>query len=477
MTNPTPSDPPDRTPLVLDVDGTLLRTDMLYENFWAAMGRDSAATLRTLAARWTRPNLLKGALREIAAPNVDLLPVRPAILALARQARAEGRPVLLASGSDHGLVDALARRLELPGEHFGSDGTRNLTEDTKAQALVDRFGEGGFDYAGNSTADLPAWGAARRIIAVSPGAALRRRLGTMGKPLEIIDDRAGFAALWRELRPQQWIKNLLLLLPLLVAHEFGAGAVLGALMAAVAFSVGASSIYILNDLLDLEADRLHPTKRGRPIASGTLPIRDAMGASAVLVALALILAWMAGPPVAALTLLYMVTSLTYSLWLKKRRWLDIASLAFMFLLRVLTGAAAAQIAMPAWVLAFVFAVFTTLACVKRMTELARSQRRGKLPGRGYSSADFKALEWVAGVGIAASAGLFLAYAFSAHSAARYDAQWLFALAVLPIALWLTRVVRLSELGRENYDPITFVTHDRTGLLIAALGAGLVLLAL
>ncbi len=470
------TDQPDLTPLVLDVDGTLLRTDMLYENFWAAMGHDSRATLRALATRWTRPNLLKGELREIAEPNVALLPVRPAVVELAQRARQDGREVYLASGSDHGLVDAVARRLDLPGTHFGSDGTRNLTEQTKAQALIDRFGAGGFDYAGNSAADLPAWTAARRIIAVSPGAAMRRRLGAMGKPLQIVDDRTGFAALWHELRPHQWIKNVLLLLPLLVAHEFGVTAVLSALMAALAFSVGASSIYILNDLLDLEADRLHPKKRERPIASGALPIREAMGASAVLVALALMLAWLAGPPVAGLTALYMVTSLSYSLWLKRHRWVDLFSLAFMFLLRVLTGAAAAQIAMPIWVLAFVFTVFLTLACVKRMTELARSKQRGKLPGRGYSFDDFKTLEWVAGLGIAASSALFLAYAFSGHSAARYETQWLFALAVLPIAVWLFRVVRLSELGREDYDPIEFVTHDRAGLLIAALGAGLVLLA-
>ena len=476
MSKPKQTDSPDRVPLVLDVDGTLLRTDMLYETFWAAMGRDSAAALRTLIGHWARPNHLKGALLRIAAPDVTLLPLRQEIAELARQAREEGRPVVLASGSDHGLVDAVARRLDLPGTHLGSDSSRNLTGRTKAQALIDRFGEGGFDYAGNSADDLPAWGAARRVIAVRPGTALRQRLGAMGKPLEIVEDRTGFAALWRELRPQQWIKNLLLFLPLLVAHEFGVVAVLACLLAAAAVSAGASAIYILNDLLDLEADRLHPEKRDRPIASGALPITQAMGASAVLVAVALVLAWLAGPAVAGLTLLYMVTSLSYSLWLKKRRWIDLASLAAMFLLRVLTGAAAAQVAMPGPILGFVFAVFFTLACVKRMTALARAESRGKLPGRGYGPADFRALEWIAAAGIATSATLFLLYAFSGHSAGRYDSQMLLAGAVLPLAAWLIRVVRLSELGRENYDPIQFVAHDRTGLLIAALGAGMVLLA-
>ncbi|MGD9864240.1 MAG: UbiA family prenyltransferase [Pseudodonghicola sp.] len=466
----------DLTPLVLDVDGTLLRTDMLYESFWAAMGHDSLATLRTLVAQWRRPNLLKRDLRAVAEPDVALLPLRPQVLELARQALRDGRPVHLASGSDHGLVEALAARLELPGPHFGSDHSRNLTAATKAALLRERFGAGGYDYVGNSEADLPAWEGAREVIAVAPPARLRAQLLALDKPLTIIEDPVSPAALWREMRPFQWVKNVLLFLPLLVAHEFGAVAVLSALMAAIAFSIGASSIYILNDLLDLAADRQHPDKRNRPIASGALPIRTAMAASVGLVGLALVLALLVSPLVAAMTLLYMASSLTYSLWLKKRRWIDVASLALMFLLRVLTGAAAAQIALPGWLLVFVFAVFFTLACVKRMTALARSFKSGKLPRRGYSGADFKTLEWVAGLGIGASTVSFLAYAFSAHSAALYGSQWLLAGAALPLTVWLARVVRLSELGRENYDPIVFVTHDRIGMLIAALGVVLVLLA-
>jgi len=466
----------DRMPLVLDVDGTLLRTDMLHETFWAAMGRDSPAALRALARGWRAPNLLKADLCGIAVPNVALLPLRPEVVALAEAARRDGRTVHLASGSDHRLVEAVARRLDLPGEHFGSDRSRNLAETTKAQVLIDRFGSGGFDYAGNSAADLPAWGAARRAIAVEPGPGLRRRLDAMGKPLQILGDRSGAGALWRELRPQQWVKNLLLFLPLLVAHEFGAAALLATLLAVAAFCAGASAIYILNDLLDLEADRLHPEKRDRPIASGALPIGEAMAASGALALLALMLAWGAGPPVAGLTLLYMVVSLGYSLWLKKRRWVDLASLAAMFLLRVLTGAAAAQVTVPGVLLGFVFSVFLTLACVKRMTALARATDGGQLPGRGYSRADFKRLEWVAAAGIALSAALFLVYAFSGHSAALYDSPLLLAGAVLPLAAWLFRIVRLSEQGREHYDPVQFVTHDRTGLLIAALGVGLAILA-
>lgn len=477
MAQDTTADMQDRTPLVLDVDGTLLRTDMLYETFWAAMGHNSLGTLRTLAARWRRPNLLKQDLRTIAEPDIELLPLRAEVLELLQQAQRQGRPVHLASGSDHGLVEALAARLDLPGEHFGSDGSRNLTAATKGAVLRERFGEGGYDYVGNSEADLDAWAGARRAIAVAPPARLRARLQAMGKPVEIIGAPVSPLALWREMRPHQWVKNTLLLLPLLVEHQFAPASVLAALMAALAFSIGASSIYILNDLLDLAADRQHPDKRNRPIASGALPIRSAMLASGGLVTLALLLALTVSPLVMGMTLLYMASSLSYSLWLKRHRWIDLASLAFMFLLRVLTGAAAAQITLPFWLMVFVFSVFLTLACVKRMTALARRVLRGgKLPGRGYGEADFRTLEWISGLGIGASTASFLAYAFSDHSATLYASQWLLAGAALPLTLWLARVVRLSELGQENYDPIVFVTHDRTGLLIAALGVALVVLA-
>lgn len=476
MDNRQPLQTPDPVPLVLDVDGTLLRSDMLYETFWAALGRDSGATLRTVLTRWTAPNLLKRDLQAIAAPNVELLPVRPAILDLARSAIVAGRAVHLASGSDRGLVEALARRLDLPGEHFASDETRNLTDHVKAQVLYDRFGPEGFDYVGNSLEDLATWKQARRIIAVSPDPGLKARIDRLGKPAEVIHDRAGPSALLREMRPQQWVKNLLLFLPLLAAHDFRLEALWAVLLAVVAFSIGASSIYILNDLLDLDADRRHPDKRNRPIASGALPIRSAMIASLGLAALALLLAGFSGPGVAAMTFLYMTTSLVYSLWLKKRRWLDLVSLAFMFLLRVLTGAVAAQVAVSAWLLGFVFAVFLTLACVKRMTELARASRRGKLPGRGYSQGDFTALEWISGISSALSVALFVVYAYSDHAVARYGSPHLLALATIPVGLWLFRVVRLSERGKENYDPVEFVLHDRIGLAIAAVGLVMILIA-
>ena len=464
-------------PLVLDVDGTLLRTDLLYETFWAALGHDFLATLQVLLVCWTSPARLKRRLRAITEPNIELLPVHEPVLDLARQAIAEGRSVHLASGSDQGLVDAVAQRFGLPGEHFGTSEPRNLTDGTKAGFLTERFGIQGYDYAGNSRADQKSWQNARQVIAVSPGRRLSAWLTKLGKPLTILHETWPPGVLVKEMRPYQWVKNLLLFLPLVTVQDVQPAMIADVVIATVAFSLGASTIYIVNDLLDLEADRLHPEKRHRPIASGALPIRAAMVASVLLGVAALALAFMVSPGVAALTLTYMTSSLVYSLWLKKLRWVDVFTLACLFLLRVLTGSVASQISVPGWLLAFVFAVFFTLACVKRMNALARMIRVGHLPGRGYTQSDLKNLVKASHFSVFLSAVLFVGYTFSSAANELFSSPYVLVFAVFPIAFWLWRVVRLSELGQEDYDPIMFVSRDKIGLAFAATGVAIALLAI
>lgn len=463
-------------PLVLDVDGTLLRTDLLYETFWAALGSDVVATLRGVVSNWRRPERLKQALIEIDRPAIELLPVREPVLEMARAAVQAGRPVHLVSGSNQALIDALAEVLELPGDHYGSDCDRNLTDATKAAFLVEQFQSGGYDYVGNARADLKSWGEARKIIAVEPDRGLLQQIKALGKPVEILPDGWGASEVVRELRPHQWVKNLLLFVPLLISQTFSAGAFLAVLLATAAFSLGASSIYVLNDLLDLEADRRHPEKRFRPIAAGRLPISAAMRISLLLILLALSLGYLVDPSVALLTLTYMAGSLSYSLWLKKRRWLDLLALTGLFLLRLLTGAVAAGVIVTPHLLALGFVVFFTLACVKRLTALSRMPTRAHLPGRGYAPGDLIPLERAAYTGVGLSGAAFLVYVMDANAAGLYSAPLVAAMAVIPAVLWLFRMVRLSIAGREDYDPVRFLLHDRAGLALVAAGAGLLLLA-
>lgn len=464
-------------PLVLDVDGTLLRTDLLYETFWAALGHSFQETLLVVATKWRCPEQLKRNLAGIARPRIDLLPVRDTVLEMARTAQAVGRRIHLVSGSDQELINDLATQLDLPGPHFGSNSECNLTGVNKAAFLKNHFGTDGYDYAGNAHADLKSWAGARKIIAVQPGAMLATKIEALGKPVEIIAESWGMTDILREIRPRQWVKNLLLFLPLLASHTFSLVSFLSVCLAAVALSFGASALYILNDLLDLEADRSHPEKRYRPIAAGNLPISAAMQVSMLLAFLAVFLAFLVNPIVALLTVAYMVGSLSYSLWLKKIRWLDLIALTSLFLLRIVTGAAAAGVSVTPQLFALVFTVFFTLACVKRLTALSRMRGRDHLPGRGYSFKDLIPLERVGYFSAALSGATFLIFIRYENSAGLYSAPVVAALAVVPLLVWLFRMVHLGVAGREDYDPVRFAMHDRVGLALAGLGAILLFLAI
>ncbi|CUH64145.1 Decaprenyl-phosphate phosphoribosyltransferase [Thalassovita gelatinovora] len=451
----TPASPhPQKVPLIVHLEGALLRTDLGYESFWAALGHDVPGTLRHLAAG--------GGVRSlagIAAPAADYLPLHEDIVDHARAAVAEGREVHLVASADQALVDAVAARLALPGPHFGTEPDRDLNGAALAAFLSSRFGTGGFDYIGGPDEGPEIPDQARQQ-----------------QPVDVVEDGWTWAALLRELRPHQWIKNILLFVPLLAAHRFEAMPFAQATLAFAGFSLGASAIYILNDLLDLDGDRHHPEKRNRPIASGALPIPVATRASAALVLISLSLALLVSPAVAALTALYMTGSLSYSLWLKKWRWLDVITLACLFLLRLLTGAVAVQVAVPLPLLASAFAVFFVLACVKRITALSRLHIDGHLPRRGYRPSDLRWLEWASYVVIPVSAGLFLSYVFGPEAALLYNYQSLLAVVAVPMVVWLFRVVRLSLHGLEDFDPLRFVLHDRIGMSIILAALILVMLS-
>lgn len=451
----------DRRPLVLDVDGTLLRTDLLYETFWAGLGRDPFATL--LCLRHIRqPALLKRELAEIAPVRTDLMPVNDEVLEVAAAARSEGREIVLASASDAGLVARVAADHRITGAVMGSEGGHNLKGPNKARALIAAYGKKGFYYAGDAAADRPVWEASAGAVVVGQPR-IAATLEARGLPVTQIAGGWTARDLIKALRPHQWVKNVLLLLPMIAAHEFELETLLRVMLGIVAFSLAASSIYIVNDLLDLEADRLHPTKSKRPFASGAVPIQVGMVAFAVTALLSLGLSALLGWAFLGVIAVYIVLSLAYSLRLKRLRWIDIASLAALYTLRVVAGAAASQVEVSMFMLIFIFPVFITLGCVKRLTELTLATSDERLPGRGYGRPDRGDLLNVASLGIVGALLIFFLYSLSDHAIELYPTQWILWLALIPIAIWLIRMVVLGYLGRQDYDPIVFAMRDKMGL--------------
>jgi 4-hydroxybenzoate polyprenyltransferase len=231
----------------------------------------------------------------------------------------------------------------------------------------------------------------------------------------------------------------------------------------MAFSAAASCIYLINDLVDLEADRLHSTKRNRPFASGAVPLGVGMVACVGLGLFALgVAAWLS-PAFLGVVLVYMALSLAYSLKLKRMRWVDIATLAMLYTLRVVAGAAAGAVSASVFMLIFIFPVFIALGCVKRLTELTLATSDERLPGRGYGRPDRSDLLNVAGLGIVGALLVFFLYTFSEQAMNLYPTRWLLWAAMIPMAIWLTRMVWLGYTGKQDYDPIVFAMKDKMGI--------------
>ena len=449
-------------PLVLDVDGTLLRTDLLFESFWAGLAKDPIGVIRATAAHLGDRARLKQELAQIAALRLDLMPVNAAVHEAAEQAKAEGREVILASAADQDQVAQLAEHYGLSERYYASDGQTNLKGEAKAAALTRDFGPRGFDYAGNAAVDMQVWEHADTALVVgkvAPAATLPEG------GHEVIGLPGGWTArkLLKALRPHQWVKNVLLLLPLIASHRFDLETLIPILLGIVAFSAAASSIYIINDLLDLEADRLHPTKNRRPFASGDVPIPVGMLAFVGLLALSLGIAAALNWGFFGVIVLYTLTSLAYSLKLKRMRWVDITTLASLYTIRVVAGAAAGQVDVSIFMLIFIFPVFIALGCVKRLTELTLAQGDERLPGRGYGRADRGDLLNVAGIGVFGALVIFFLYSVSDQGRVLYPDTWLMWLAMIPMAWWLIRMVMLGWYGKQDYDPIVFALKDKLGL--------------
>jgi 4-hydroxybenzoate polyprenyltransferase/phosphoserine phosphatase len=469
----SPASPdPAALPLVVDLDGTLVRTDTLLETLVRAL----LSPLALLGAVWALRRgraALKQALAAISPLSAPLLPYNAAVVELAREARAAGRPVVLATAADGRVADAVAAHLGLFSEVLASRDGHNLKGVHKAAALVERFGRHGFEYVGDGDADTPVWNAARRAVVVGR----RRRLDCAEvRHLAGPGAWATVRAVVATARPHQWVKNLLVFVPILAAGRLDDVAGLaGAALAFVAMSIVASTIYLFNDLVDLEHDRRHPRKRRRGFAAGTAPLGVGLVALPLGLVVGLSVAWAAGA--LSIVLLYVATTLLYSTVVKRIAVADIFVLAALYTLRIVAGGEASGYEATLWLLGFSGFLFLDLAAVKRAGELVdlRSREQTTAAGRGYAVDD---LELVRTLGIAsamASAVVLALYVDDGAVNAPYttpEALWL----CVPIVLyWQIRLWIAVGRGRMTDDPILFAVRDR-GSVVAGLAVALCVLA-
>ncbi len=464
------------TPIFVDLDGTLVRTDLMFEAFLIKLKRNPLTLLYAVwwFARGGRA-LLKMKLSDGFDADPAHLPYDREVVTYLETERAAGRRVVLATAASRPIAAQVAAHLGLFDGIIASDGDVNRKGASKLAAIEAQTQGGRFEYLGDSHADLPIWkaaGVAGIVNATERVAARAERASANSYRLGA--RRSSLHALLRAVRPHQWAKNVLIFVPLLSSHRVtDVPALLVDSLVFIAFCLCASAVYLMNDLFDLRSDRLHQHKRLRPLANGELSIPAAAAFSCVLFVLAFALALYASPPVVVVLAVYFALTLAYSLTLKQIAMLDVIVLAALYTIRIVAGFVAVAVPLSFWLLAFSLFIFVSLALMKRCSELhnLRKNASDRAFGRGYVAADY---EQLASLGSASGYISILILALYMNSAevvklyARPEILW----GVCPIVLyWVSRAWLLAHRGQMNEDPIVFALRDRVSYACAALCAG------
>ncbi|MCY3690164.1 MAG: UbiA family prenyltransferase [Gammaproteobacteria bacterium] len=466
--------------LFVDLDGTLIRTDLLFESLLLLIRRNPLYL--AVIPFW----LLKGRtwLKHQIARRVEIdpavLPYNEAFLAWLGDQRARGRAMTLISASDQRYVSAVAEHVGLFDAAIGSDGRTNLKARNKLQRIEEIVQGSEFAYAGDSRADVPVWAGAAQVLLVNCGPSVSRRFET--GPAEVLQFGSAptlSGPLLRAMRPHQWLKNTLLFVPLILSHQLTQPELLFAsAIGFVSFCLCASSVYLLNDMLDLDNDRAHQTKRKRPFASGELALAAGFAAAPALLIGAFLVSLSLPADFRLVLLIYWLLTCLYSFALKRIFLLDAATLAVLYALRVTAGAEAIEVAATNFLIAFSLCFFLGLAMVKRVTELVNLQAApaGAVSGRAYRKNHEPLLSVIGSLASLMAVVVFAFYINAPATTRLYGSPLLLWLICPLLIVLLGRIWRLARAGRLHEDPVLFAVEDRFSQLIVLATGVLIWLA-
>lgn len=456
-------------PLCVDLDGTLVKTDMLHES---AISLLKSAPLSILKLPWILLTKGKAGLKQWIARQICLdasvLPYNQNFIMWLNEQHINGRRLILCTASDQSIAEPISSHLGIFEEVIASNGMINLEGDNKAKALVNKFGSKGFDYAGNSIADIKVWRHSRNAIVVNASDQIIANVTSSHTVSNIFErDNYNLNVWMKVLRIHQWLKNLLLFIPLLAAHRLtDSEAWFSIFFAFVAFSICASSVYITNDLLDLESDRKHPRKCKRPFASGMVPVWKGAIAAPLLFSLSLIVGIYVGDAFSLWLMIYFLITSVYSIKLKQLVIVDCMTLAILYTLRIVAGASAIYGAISFWLLAFSIFLFLSLAFIKRFAELQVQLLNGKQKahGRGYFTDDAPLIQML-GISSGYVSVLVLALYLNSPEVLRLYSQPQWAWGVVPVMVfWISWLWLRAHRGEMHDDPLIFAVKDKVSLL-------------
>jgi len=459
-------------PIVVDLDGTLIKTDMLFESANQFITENPLRFWQPFVWLMRGRPYLKEQLAKRYQFDPANLPYNLEVVDWLRSEAAKGTPIYLATASNRVIADAVASHLKLFAGVFASEGDVNLKASRKRDRLIAEFGEKQFDYVGNEIDDMAVWEKSRNAHIVSSSNSLLAKVDAIGNQGKVFESQTGgLMALIKAMRLHQWVKNLLVFVPLLGAHQiYNALGLIQACLAFVAFGLCASSVYLLNDLVDIENDRQHARKRARPFASGKLSLLTGWLLWPALVLSAFALAWNTLPlAFSGVLLVYFAVTLAYSFTLKRYAVLDVLILASLYTIRIVAGAVATSTPLSFWLLTFSMFIFLSLAFMKRYSELKSVKdigQEGKLPGRGYAADDLEAVSTMGIVSGYLSILVLALYIQDSYTAVLYKTPQLIWLACPLMLYWVSRTWLITHRGAMNDDPVMFAIKDRVSHLVA-----------
>jgi 4-hydroxybenzoate polyprenyltransferase/phosphoserine phosphatase len=458
-------------PLVLDLDGTVVRGNLLVETALAFVRKYPLQIFMLLVWLLRGRAALKQQLAMRAEVDVEALPLNHDMIAYAAEQAGKGRQIFIATAADRAIADKVAQRIPFVSGVIASNGQVNLKGAAKAQALRERF-PAGFDYAGDARADFPVWKAAHSAVVVEASAAVVTKASRIADVTRVFPRQPLWKSLIRSLRPHQWAKNALVFVPLVLSGKLSDPAALAATgIAFMAMNIVASATDLINDLVDLSADRRHWSKRERPLASGRLPLLAGLAMVPLGLAAGFGLAALSGGTVVAGLLLYVACTLAYSLGIKRLPILDGFMLAWLFTVRLGVGILASGAAPSPWLLVFSMFLFASLSFAKRHTEVATVLERGgtDVRGRGYRTID---LPLILAIGVATGmCAVLILVLYIIDDAFRQsfygNAAWLWGFPAV-LFLFISRVWLVCQRGQMDDDPVAFAVKDRPSLALAGI---------
>jgi 4-hydroxybenzoate polyprenyltransferase len=451
--------------LCVDVDGTLIKSDTLLDAMFTLLRRKPLTALLSSLAVFRGKAAFKAEIARHITLDPTTLPYNRPLLNHLREEHAAGREIYLATASNEKQARGIADYLGIVAGVFASRENVNLRRSAKLDALQHQFQERGFDYVGNAAPDIPVLARAKIGMLANPSPGLPARLKLQRiKIHRIFEDRAPwFRTLVKATRVRQWPKNLLIFLPVALAHMLSdRHKLLATSIAFLSFSLVASTAYILNDMLDVEADRNHPKKRNRPFAAGDLSPQTGILMMCILVAVAAALAWRLPPQFSFWLGAYFMTTVAYSLLLKKIALLDVVTLAGLYTVRLIVGGAASQVLLSTWLGGFSIFFFLSLAMVKRYSELDSLRRAGRMPAneRGYFLEDMEQLRSFGTASAYASIVVFTLYINNPEISHLYVHAHRLWMLIPVLILWISRIWLLAHRGKLDEDPVVFALTDR-----------------